>query len=106
MITIGSQWKHALQGAKFSFLASWVAPCMARITVAKHFGLCGHHYQKNLKIIDFYATKYKCMPKVICFRGESKIIIDKPIKRRSIMGEFDFVSFVGILLIIYGGLCD
>lgn len=46
------------------------------------------------------------MPQGICFRGESKIIIDKPNKRRSIMGEFDFVSLVGILLIIYGGILD
>jgi hypothetical protein len=42
----------------------------------------------------------------ICFRGESKTIIDKPSKGQSIMGEFDFVSLVGILLIIYGGLSD
>jgi len=46
------------------------------------------------------------MPQGICFRGESKTIIDKSSKRRSIMGEFDFVSLVGIILIIYGGLFD
>jgi len=79
---------------------------MAPITGATHFGSCGRHYLKNLKIINFCVTKYKCMPQGICFRGESKTIIDKSSKRRSIMGEFDFVSLVGIILIIYGGLFD
>lgn len=56
MNTTGSQWKLAPRGAKFSFLAAWVVRCMAHGMGATHFGLCGHLFLKNLKIINFCVT--------------------------------------------------
>jgi len=44
--------------------------------------------------------------KAYALEDAPKPIIDKHGERQSIMGEFDFVSLVGIFLIIYGGLSD